>query len=115
MRRFENTSGKHNKFWEVVQEGRTHYVRFGRMGSGGWKQSKPVAHDNTADAVKAVEKLIRSKLGKGYVEVTKAPEVKTKRAGRTVRVKPVAASAPSAGGFLARRRVRRRKVEHSDG
>jgi predicted DNA-binding WGR domain protein len=74
MRRFEFVDGKSNKFWEAKTEGPKLLVRFGRIG-GTWQESDKLL----ADAEKAhaeMEKLIREKTRKGYLEVGGKPEVK---------------------------------------
>jgi predicted DNA-binding WGR domain protein len=55
-----------SKFWEVGVKGADLTVRFGRIGTKGQSQTKSFP---TADAsLREMEKLIRSKTGKGYVE-----------------------------------------------
>ena len=74
MRRFEFVDGTSNKFWEAKTEGPKLLVRFGRIG-GTWQESDKLL----ADAEKAnaeMEKLIREKTRKGYLEVGGKPEVK---------------------------------------
>ena len=74
MRRFEFVNSISNKFWEVKTEGPKLMVRFGRIG-GTWQESDKLL----ADAEKAnaeMEKLIREKTRKGYLEVGGKPEVK---------------------------------------
>jgi len=74
MRRFEFVDSKSNKFWETKTEGPKLMVRFGRIG-GTWQESDKLL----ADAEKAnaeMEKLIREKTRKGYLEVGGKPEVK---------------------------------------
>jgi predicted DNA-binding WGR domain protein len=74
MRRFEFVDSTSNKFWEVKTEGPKLLVRFGRIG-GTWQESDKLL----ADAEKAnaeMEKLIREKTRKGYLEVGGKPEVK---------------------------------------
>lgn len=66
VRRFEFSEGTSNKFWEVFQDGKSVTVRFGRIGTDGQTQVK--AHASEAEALKVLEKLIKEKTGKGYVE-----------------------------------------------
>jgi predicted DNA-binding WGR domain protein len=66
MRRFEYVEGTSNKFWEVWVAGNRMFTRYGRIGSGGQTTIKDYADE--AGAVKAMEKMIREKTGKGYVE-----------------------------------------------
>jgi len=65
-RRFEFTSDKSNKFWEITLSGSTHTVRFGRIGTNG--QTKTKQFDDATKAKRDYERLIRSKLSKGYRE-----------------------------------------------
>lgn len=67
MRRFEFTDGKSNKFWEAGREDALLVIRYGRIGTAGQSQRKPYADEGRA--TRELEKLIREKLGKGYVEV----------------------------------------------
>jgi predicted DNA-binding WGR domain protein len=72
-RLFSCTEDGTNKFWETVVNGPDLTVRFGRMGTKGQSQTKSFS---TSDAARREqEKLVRSKLGKGYVEKSK-PEVR---------------------------------------
>jgi len=57
---------KSSKFWSIELAGNSHTVKFGRIGTGGQTATKTFA-DETA-ARKDMEKLIREKLGKGYVD-----------------------------------------------
>lgn len=66
-RRFEFVEGTSSKFWEVHREGNDVVIRFGRIGTGGQAVRKPLK--DAAAAERHVEKLIREKTGKGYVEV----------------------------------------------
>ena len=67
-RRFEFSEGKHHKFWEVSTQGSELTVRFGRIGTAGQCQTK--TFPDAAAAAKQVEKLIKEKTGKGYMELT---------------------------------------------
>ena len=67
FRRFELSDDKSNKFWEIAAEGSSLTVRFGRIGTTG--QVKTKDHGSTAAATAEVEKLVREKTKKGYVEV----------------------------------------------
>jgi predicted DNA-binding WGR domain protein len=66
-RRFEFTGGNSQKFWEITLAGPQHTVRFGRVGSKGQTVTK--TFDNTASARRDCERLIRSKMAKGYREI----------------------------------------------
>jgi predicted DNA-binding WGR domain protein len=65
-RRFEFTSDTSNKFWEITFSGSQHTVRFGRIGTRGQIRTKQF--DDPAEAKRDCERLIRSKLAKGYRE-----------------------------------------------
>ena len=67
MHRFELKDEQSNKFWEVQVQGKTLRVNFGRMGTEG--QSKSKAFANPQQATAEMEKLIREKTAKGYVEI----------------------------------------------
>jgi DNA ligase-1 len=62
-RRFEMTDGEERYFWEIVQTGRKHRVRFGTF------ENKTKTFESEADAAAALEKRIQEKLDKGFVEV----------------------------------------------
>jgi DNA ligase-1 len=65
--RFEYVRGSSDKFWEVSVSGSEVTVRFGRNGTGGQTNAKSFADEGAA--TRHAEKLIREKLGKGYVAV----------------------------------------------
>ena len=67
MRRFEFSDSTSNKFWEVDVDGETLNVTFGKIGTKG--QSKPKDFATPEKAKAEMEKLIKEKTGKGYVEV----------------------------------------------
>ena len=67
MRRFEFSDSTSNKFWEVDVKGKTLHVTFGKIGTKG--QSKPKNFATPEIAKAEMEKLIKEKTGKGYVEV----------------------------------------------
>ncbi|MEZ6133785.1 MAG: STM4015 family protein [Pirellulaceae bacterium] len=90
-REFHFVSGGSSKFWRIDVSGNSHEVTYGKIGTGGTKQSKSFA-DATA-AQKAADKLIESKTSKGYVEVTKA--------GKASKGKKTGTTTPSAGGGLS--------------
>jgi len=55
---------KSNKFWEIEAKGSSINILYGKVGTN-WKNSNKKA--KTTDAAKAeVEKLIKSKMKKGY-------------------------------------------------
>src|SRR5690606_22049071 len=57
-----------NKFWEIVIEGASHTVRFGRIGTSG--QAKTKSFGSSAAAADDADQLVREKVKKGYGEVT---------------------------------------------
>jgi len=63
---FEFTGGNSNKFWEITLSDNQHTVRYGRIGSRG--QTKTKTFPDSAAAKRDFERLIRSKLAKGYKE-----------------------------------------------
>ena len=68
MRKFVFTDAKSNKFWHVDLQGTSFTVTFGRVGTAGQTQQKSFP---TADAaLKAYDKVVAEKLGKGYTETT---------------------------------------------
>ncbi len=66
-RRFEYEEDDSSKFWEVVVVDTMCTVRFGKIGSAGQKKPKKLASPEAAQ--KEMERLIKEKTGKGYVEV----------------------------------------------
>jgi uncharacterized protein (TIGR02996 family) len=68
MRTFEFKDGRSSKFWNIELNGREFTVTYGRIGAKGQTQTKSFAND--AEALKARDKLVAEKLGKGYVETT---------------------------------------------
>lgn len=65
-RRFKYEDEKSSKFWEVTQDAGAVTVRYGKTGTAGQTQEK--AFNDAALAAKHVDKLVREKVGKGYVE-----------------------------------------------
>ncbi len=57
---------KSSKFWNIELAGNSYTVTYGRIGTGG--QSLTKSFPDEAAAQKDMEKLIREKLGKGYVD-----------------------------------------------
>jgi predicted DNA-binding WGR domain protein len=72
-RYFEYVAGTSSKFWSVSQDGNSVTVRFGRIGTDG--QIKVKKHADAAKAADDAAKLVKEKVGKGYVEAKpgKAP------------------------------------------
>ncbi len=66
-RMFEFSEGTSNKFWEVVLDGATVSVRFGKIGTAG--MTKPKVFPTDVAAKKYYDELIAEKTGKGYVEI----------------------------------------------
>lgn len=58
---------KSSKFWNIELSGKSHTVMFGRIGTAGQSATKTFPTEEAAR--NDVEKLIREKLGKGYVDV----------------------------------------------
>jgi predicted DNA-binding WGR domain protein len=65
-RYFEFICGSSAKFWEIGVDGSAVYVRFGRIGTAGQTQTKNFP--NAMSANHHAEKLITSKIAKGYTE-----------------------------------------------
>jgi predicted DNA-binding WGR domain protein len=65
--RFELSEGSSNKFWVVRLEGSAVITTYGRIGSEGQSTMKEL--DNLAEAEKERDKLIASKVKKGYERV----------------------------------------------
>ncbi|MGB7323664.1 MAG: DUF5724 domain-containing protein [Rubripirellula sp.] len=67
-RRYELSSGKSSKFWEITLSGSSVTTTWGRIGSKG--QSKTKDFDDQAAAESEYERLVTEKTGKGYKETT---------------------------------------------
>ena len=65
--RVEFTDAISNKFWEAATQENKLIIRFGRIGTKGQVQLK--SFENTEKAIKEKEKMLREKLGKGYMPV----------------------------------------------
>ena len=90
MRRFEFSDSTSNKFWEVDLKGKTLNLTFGKIGTKG--QSKPKDFATHEKAKAEMEKLIKEKTGKGYVEVGgKAAKAAKPAAAKPAAAKPAAA------------------------
>ena len=57
------------KFWEVTQNGKNLHIHFGRLGTKGQNQDK--SFDSADAAMAEMEKLVKSKIKKGYIEKKK--------------------------------------------
>ncbi|WP_167088454.1 DUF4132 domain-containing protein [Massilia frigida] len=86
MRRFELSDGVSDKFWEVEQAGCDVNVCYGRIGTGGQRQSK--THADEAMAAAALAKLVREKTAKGYVATTSGACMQAPPAPMPTPVKP---------------------------
>ena len=60
------SEGTSNKFWNIVLSGSTYTVTFGRVGTAGQTQTKEF--DSDEKAKKEFDKLVASKLKKGYAD-----------------------------------------------
>jgi predicted DNA-binding WGR domain protein len=94
MRRFEFSDSTSNKFWEVEVKGKTLNINFGKIGTKG--QSKPKDFATPEKAKAEMEKLIKEKTGKGYVEVGGKAVKAVKAAGNLAAAKSSPAK-PAAG------------------
>lgn len=65
-RRFELSSGRSRKFWQIAISGSTLVIRFGRIGTAGDGVSRPLA--SSAAAKRECDKLIAERMKEGYVE-----------------------------------------------
>ena len=63
----ENKSGAASKFWEVTVDGSKLNIRFGKIGVANG-QTTVKEFDSNEEALTQVEKLIKEKTKKGYVE-----------------------------------------------
>jgi predicted DNA-binding WGR domain protein len=68
QQRFELRDASSSKFWCITVDGKSHTVRYGRIGTTG--QTKLRAFDSSVDAATAAEKLIKQKTRKGYKPAT---------------------------------------------
>jgi predicted DNA-binding WGR domain protein len=62
----ENKSGAASKFWEVRIDGSDVSIRFGKIGING--QTTLKQFDSSEEALQQVEKMIKEKTKKGYLE-----------------------------------------------
>ena len=62
--RFEYKDAKSHKFWQIESMGELINIRYGKVGTDGQLTSKEAK--STDAAIAEVEKLIKSKLKKGY-------------------------------------------------
>jgi len=96
---YENTSGKHNKFWEVSSAGSRLTVRWGRIGTKGQMRTK--SFSTAREATYAGLKMIQDKIDGGYHYVraghgAAARPVETKARAKPAKAKPAKAKPKSA-------------------
>jgi predicted DNA-binding WGR domain protein len=58
-----------SKFWQVTQDGKKLTIIFGKIGTNGQTTEKTFASDD--EAATEMDKLVKSKIKKGYKEVKK--------------------------------------------
>jgi uncharacterized protein (TIGR02996 family) len=68
MRTFQFSDARSHKFWNVDVAGKDVTVNYGKIGTTGQTQTKSYASQD--EARKAADKLIKEKIGKGYIETT---------------------------------------------
>jgi uncharacterized protein (TIGR02996 family) len=68
MRTFQYSDAKSHKFWTIDVQANAFTVTYGKVGAAGQTQTKSFATPEKTQA--EADKLIREKLGKGYVETT---------------------------------------------
>ncbi len=66
IRQLVYMDAKSSKFWNIELEGASHTVTFGRIGTNGQSSTKSFPTEEAAR--KDMEKLVKEKLGKGYVD-----------------------------------------------
>jgi predicted DNA-binding WGR domain protein len=69
-RTFALQDGKSDKFWNIELQGKSFTVTFGKTGSKGQSQTKDFPDEDKAR--KEHDRLVREKVGKGYLETTPA-------------------------------------------
>lgn len=65
-RYLECVEGKSSKFWKIKVVGNMHIIQYGKIGTDGQKQEKDFS--SPEEALKQAEKLVESKIKKGYEE-----------------------------------------------
>jgi uncharacterized protein (TIGR02996 family) len=68
VRTFTFSDARSHKFWNIELKGNSFTVTYGRQGTAGQTQTKTFADDDAAQ--REHDKLVKEKLGKGYVETT---------------------------------------------
>lgn len=66
-REFTLTEKGSSKFWNIELDGKSHTVRYGRLGTKGQQKTKKFRSEEAA--VQDYEKLIEEKVKKGYKEI----------------------------------------------
>jgi predicted DNA-binding WGR domain protein len=97
-RKFEFRDRKSQKFWHISRKGRSHTVRYGRIGVAG--QEKTKEFDSSDKAKADHDKLIQQKLNKGYVEISGKKKTAAKKkpaAKETARRRGAKKSTPRTG------------------
>ena len=100
MPRYEFSEGSSNKFWDVKLEGCSVITTYGRIGTDG--QSTMKEYDSEEQAQKEYDKLIASKVKKGYALAggasAPAPAPAKKAAPKAAAPKPTPAPAATSTG-----------------
>lgn len=89
-RELHYTKGKSDKFWTISLKGRQHTVVYGRIGTTGRTLTK--SFDTPSEARASYDRLIESKISKGYADASLEKERATKKGSaknQTVRKKAV--------------------------
>jgi formylglycine-generating enzyme required for sulfatase activity/predicted DNA-binding WGR domain protein len=108
MRRFKFSDSTSNKFWEVDVKGKTLNITFGKIGTKG--QSKPKDFASPEKAKAEMEKLIKEKIGKGYVEVGGKAVKEAKPAAKSAASKRTNLGSMSEGLSKAEKKTKAKKV-----
>ncbi|WP_425613826.1 STM4015 family protein [Anatilimnocola sp. NA78] len=93
FREFEYADGKSFKFWKIEQQGGDLVTRYGRIGSAGQETKKNYGSPDAA--MKAYDKLVAEKTGKGYVEKSGGGMAAAKPVKAAAATKEEVASAPA--------------------
>ena len=111
-RRFEFSEGTSNKFWQIRDEGTSYRVRYGRIGSDGQESVKEFG--TAEECAAAVEKIVRQKTAKGYVEVGASGSAATKATKKAMKAtkatKPTKANKAIKKAMKAKRSFRCRSA-----
>jgi len=74
---FINQTGGSNKFWIIEQVDKKYIVQWGKIGTEGRINEKDFP--NSDDCQKEIEKLIKGKVGKGYLETNELANISDKQ------------------------------------